>query len=144
MDARRFERLVARGAPREALTLWRGGALEDVADEPFAAVEIRRLEELRLAAIEQAIDGDLAAGRHVELVAELEALVAEQPLRERLRVCLPLPTPPRPPPPPPPHSRVLLPPPSPPPPPLPPLNPSFLPRWSPRWSPGSPARRCSA
>jgi DNA-binding SARP family transcriptional activator len=85
VDARRFERLVARGAPREALTLWRGEALDDVADEPFAAVAIRRLEELRLAAIEQAIDSDLEAGRHLELVAELEALVAAQPLRERLR-----------------------------------------------------------
>ena len=85
VDARRFERLVTRGAPREALALWRGRALEDVADEPFAAVEIRRLEELRLAAIEQAVDDDLAAGRHRELVGELEAMVAEQPLRERLR-----------------------------------------------------------
>ena len=85
VDAQRFERLVARGAPREALALWRGRALEDVADEPFAQVEIRRLEELRLAAIEQAVDDDLAAGRHRELVGELEGLVAEQPLRERLR-----------------------------------------------------------
>ena len=85
VDARRFERLVARGAPREALALWRGRALEDVADEPFAAVEIRRLEELRLDAIEHAVDGELAAGEHHELVGELEALVMEHPLRERLR-----------------------------------------------------------
>ncbi len=85
VDARRFERLVERGSPREALTLWRGGALDDVADEPFAAVEIRRLEELKLAAIEQALDSELEAGRHLELVAELEALVADHPLRERLR-----------------------------------------------------------
>jgi WD40 repeat protein/DNA-binding SARP family transcriptional activator len=84
VDVRRFERLVAAGAPREALTLWRGAALHDLADAPFAAVEIRRLEELRLAALELAIDGDLAAGRHREVIGELEALVAEEPLREHL------------------------------------------------------------
>ena len=56
------------GAAREALALWRGPPLADVADEPFAAAEIRRLEELRLAALEQAIDADLADGRHRELV----------------------------------------------------------------------------
>src|SRR3954469_20907087 len=48
VDARRFERLVAEGAPRDALALWRGPALDDVATEPFAALEIRRLDELRL------------------------------------------------------------------------------------------------
>jgi WD40 repeat protein/DNA-binding SARP family transcriptional activator len=84
LDARRFERLIAEGRPREALALWRGAPLADVADEPFAAAEIRRLEELRLTAIELAIDGDLAAGRHREVVGELEALVAAEPLRERL------------------------------------------------------------
>jgi DNA-binding SARP family transcriptional activator len=84
LDARRFERLIAEGRPREALALWRGAPLADVADEPFAAAEIRRLEELRLTAIELAIDGDLAAGRHREVVGELEALVAQEPLRERL------------------------------------------------------------
>jgi DNA-binding SARP family transcriptional activator len=57
-------------------------ALGDLAEEPFATAEIRRLEELRLAAIEQAIDDDLAAGRHREVVAELQALVADEPLRE--------------------------------------------------------------
>src|SRR5262245_23799027 len=50
VDLARFERLVAGGAPREALALWRGPPLDDVADEPFAAAEVRRLEELRLAA----------------------------------------------------------------------------------------------
>ena len=85
VDARRFERLVDRGAPREALALWRGRALEDVAAEPFAAAEIRRLEALRQAAIEQAVDGDLDAGRHRELIGELEALVADEPYREQLR-----------------------------------------------------------
>ena len=71
-------------APREALALWRGDALADVADEPFAAAEIRRLDELRLRATESAIDADLAAGRHAEVIGELEALVAAEPLRERL------------------------------------------------------------
>jgi WD40 repeat protein/DNA-binding SARP family transcriptional activator len=84
LDVRRFERLVAEGAPRAALALWRGPPLDDVAGEPFAALEIRRLEELRLAAIELAIEHDLAAGRHHEVIGELEALVAEEPLRERL------------------------------------------------------------
>jgi DNA-binding SARP family transcriptional activator len=83
VDARRFERLVAQGAGREALALWRGPALDDVADEPFAAAEARRLEELRLTAIELAIDTDLAAGRHREVVGELAALVVEEPLREK-------------------------------------------------------------
>jgi DNA-binding SARP family transcriptional activator len=82
-DARRFERLLAGGAAREALALWRGPPLADVT-EPFAAAEARRLEERRLDALELAIDGDLAAGRHGEVIAELEALVAEQPLREKL------------------------------------------------------------
>ena len=69
---------------REALALWRGEALADVADEPFAAAEIRRLEELRLHAAELAIDADLAAGRHGEVIGELEALIDEHPLREQL------------------------------------------------------------
>jgi WD40 repeat protein/DNA-binding SARP family transcriptional activator len=84
LDARRFEKLVAAGAARDALSLWRGAALADVADEPFAAAEIRRLDELRVAAFELAIDGDLAAGRHREVAGELEVLVAEHPLREGL------------------------------------------------------------
>jgi DNA-binding SARP family transcriptional activator len=56
VDACRFERLLAHGAPREALAVWRGPPLDDVAGEPFAAGEIRRLDELRLAAIERAAD----------------------------------------------------------------------------------------
>ena len=84
VDARRFERLVADGAAREALALWRGPALADLAAEPFAASEARRLEGLRMTALELAIDADLAAGRHREVVGELEALVAEEPLREKL------------------------------------------------------------
>jgi WD40 repeat protein/DNA-binding SARP family transcriptional activator len=84
VDLQRFERLMAGGAPREALALWRGPPLDDVAGEPFAPPEIRRLEELRLAAVELAIEQDLDSGRHREVVAELEALVAQAPLRERL------------------------------------------------------------
>ena len=84
VDARRFERLLDEGCPREALALWRGPPLDDVATEPFAAAEIRRLDELRLAAVELAIEQDLAAGRHAEVVPELAALVLQEPLRERL------------------------------------------------------------
>lgn len=85
-DVARFEALLdgARLQPREALRLWRGPALADVAEEPFAAAEIRRLEELRLRALELAIDEDLAAGRHREVLTEVDALVAEHPLSERL------------------------------------------------------------
>jgi eukaryotic-like serine/threonine-protein kinase len=84
VDARRFEGLVAQGFPREALALWRGPPLDDVTGEPFAAAEIRRLEGLRLGALELAIEHDLDAGRHREVIGELEMLVAEEPLRERL------------------------------------------------------------
>jgi hypothetical protein len=70
---------------RDALALWRGPALADVAYEPFAQAPILRLEELRQAAVEDRIEADLACGGHVELVGELEQLVAEHPLRERLR-----------------------------------------------------------
>jgi predicted ATPase/DNA-binding SARP family transcriptional activator len=69
---------------RAALGLWRGPALSDVADFPFAQAEVVRLEELRLAAIELRIEADLAMGRHQELVGELETLVTWYPLRERL------------------------------------------------------------
>ncbi len=93
VDAARFERLVEQagraepvpnGAAREALALWYGAALADVANEPFAASEIRRLDELWLRATELAIDGDLAAGRHEKVLAELERLIEGHPLRERL------------------------------------------------------------
>src|SRR3954468_5851515 len=97
-DLARFERLTAeaRGAePREraeklraALALWRGPALEDLAFEPFARDEVGRLEEARLAALEQCIDADLELGRNGELVAELEEIVEEHPLRERFRAQL--------------------------------------------------------
>src|SRR5262245_23467249 len=85
VDVGRFERLMADGDPRGALGLWRGPALADVADEPFAASEIRRLQELRLDALELALDADLDAGRHRQVVGELVRLVSEYPLSERLR-----------------------------------------------------------
>src|SRR5512134_2325303 len=99
LDALRFERLLAQGrkalaasnaelaaaALRDALALWRGPALADVAYEPWAQAEIARLEELRKVALEERIDADLSLGRHAELVGELEALVTAEPLRERLR-----------------------------------------------------------
>lgn len=84
VDALRFERLVHDGRARDALALWRGTPLDDVADEPFAAEHIRRLGELWVRARELAIDGDLAAGRHVAVLGEIEELVAEHPLHEHL------------------------------------------------------------
>lgn len=95
IDSHRFERLLAAadGAPpelaavtlREALSLWRGPALADLAYESFAQGAVRRLEELRVAALEKRIWADLALGRHSDLVGELETLVAEHPLQERLQ-----------------------------------------------------------
>jgi YVTN family beta-propeller protein len=82
-DVARFEWLVT-DRPRDALRLWRGAPLADVADEPFTAAEIRRLEELRLHALERAVELDLAAGRHRDVLPELDALVAEHPLSETL------------------------------------------------------------
>jgi ABC-type transport system substrate-binding protein/DNA-binding SARP family transcriptional activator len=95
LDATRFQTLVdearhrepAAAAPRlaEALALWRGPPLADFAYEPFAQDEIRRLEELRISALEDRIQADLALGRHEEVVAELDSLAREHPLRERLQ-----------------------------------------------------------
>ena len=70
---------------RRALALSRGPPLADLEYEPFAQAEIVRLEELRWTALERRIDADLAAGRHAEVIGELEALIAEHPLRERPR-----------------------------------------------------------
>jgi YVTN family beta-propeller protein len=84
VDVLRFERLLEEGRPREALALGRGEALADVADEPFAAAEIRRLGELRVRAAEEAIEADLAAGLHGDVIGELDTLVAAHPLREKL------------------------------------------------------------
>jgi DNA-binding SARP family transcriptional activator len=98
LDADRFRELceTARAAEpeerrtrlREALALWRGSPLADFEFEAFAQGEIARLEELRLAALEDRIEADLEAGDDASLVAELEALVQDHPLRERLRAHL--------------------------------------------------------
>jgi predicted ATPase/DNA-binding SARP family transcriptional activator len=95
LDVHRFEQLVieARAADpavaadrlRQALALWRGPPLADFAHQPWARSEIGRLEELRLDALQDRIDADLALGCATELVPELETLVAEYPVRERLR-----------------------------------------------------------
>ncbi len=69
----------------EAQALWRGPPLADFTYEPFAQAAIARLEELRVSCREELIDAGLALGRHAEVVAELEALVREQPFRERPR-----------------------------------------------------------
>ncbi len=69
----------------QALGLWRGPALADVADAAFAAAPITRLSELRLAATEDRVEAELALGRGAGLVPELQELAAAHPLRERLR-----------------------------------------------------------
>ena len=101
LDADRFEQLLAAGRAalaagdgtagdvlRQALALWRGPPLIELAELPFAAAEIARLEEQRLAALELRVEADLAARRHGELVAELRRLTREHPLRERLHAQL--------------------------------------------------------
>lgn len=99
LDLTRFEQLVRRaqqdieagradsasGRIKEALALWQGPALADLADEPLALAEAGRLEEQRLHALELRNDVELALGRHAALAAELEGLVAEHPYRDRLR-----------------------------------------------------------
>ena len=88
LDLSRFELLRDSGKPEQALEQWRGEPLADFADQRFAEPEIARLEELRLACVEQRIELDLADGRHTELIGELEALVRLHPLREHLRAQL--------------------------------------------------------
>ena len=99
LDAERFERLAHEAATalgrrsygeasellHEAPALWRGPVLTDVRYESFAQPEIARLEELRLAAIEDRLEAELGLGRHDQTIAELEALISENPVRERLR-----------------------------------------------------------
>ncbi len=98
IDAQRFERLVTEGRDAhalgdarhaakvlgDALALWRGPALADFAYEGFADAEAARLEELRLATVEQHAQAQLALGRHLQLTSPLRALVADHPLREPL------------------------------------------------------------
>ena len=97
VDTARFERLAAVGAAavvsgdaaaaagylKQALSLWRGQALEDLADQPPGTAEAARLEELRRSAEEEQAEAGLALGRHHRLVGELEVLVAKEPFRER-------------------------------------------------------------
>jgi DNA-binding SARP family transcriptional activator/WD40 repeat protein len=102
LDSQRFERLLAEGRREltagrfgsavstleEALALWRGAPLADLAHEPFAQHEIARLEDLRVAALEQLIEAKLQLRRHDEVVPQLETLIREHPYRERLRAQL--------------------------------------------------------
>jgi predicted ATPase/DNA-binding SARP family transcriptional activator len=102
LDTARFEQRAARGrelrrankpteasaALTEALSLWRGPALADFTYESWAQSDIIRLDEQRLACLEERVEADLACGRDSNLVGELEALVAAYPLRERLRAQL--------------------------------------------------------
>ena len=99
LDLHGFETLVEEGSAalaagdpgqasellRSALALWRGAPLAEFAYEPFAQPATTRLDELRLVAIENRIEADLALGRHLDVVGELQSLVAEHPLRDRLR-----------------------------------------------------------
>ncbi|TYK52637.1 BTAD domain-containing putative transcriptional regulator [Actinomadura decatromicini] len=96
VDAREFARLVdeaGRAAGPEpkaallsdALALWRGPAYADVADEPFAGPVIAKLTEQRLTAVEDLAEARLALGEHAAAAAELDALLAGHPLRERAR-----------------------------------------------------------
>jgi WD40 repeat protein/DNA-binding SARP family transcriptional activator len=73
---------------RAAELLWRGRPLADLEFEPFTRVDVERLEELRLAAVEERIDADLALGEQLGLIAELEVLAVEHPYRERFRAQL--------------------------------------------------------
>jgi predicted ATPase/DNA-binding SARP family transcriptional activator len=98
LDRERFESasaegrsLLAAGEPgpaadrlRAALAEWRGPAFGEVGDQPFARLEVVRLEELRVTILEDCIQADLAMGRHRELIAELESLTGAEVFRERL------------------------------------------------------------
>ena len=98
VDSAHFDMLVRRGRDamdadpdlasaslREALGLWRGGALADLSDEHSLRPAIAHLEEQRMAAVEDRIEADLRLGRHGSLIGELESLISRYPLRERLR-----------------------------------------------------------
>ncbi|WP_377268391.1 BTAD domain-containing putative transcriptional regulator [Peterkaempfera sp. SMS 1(5)a] len=99
VDTHRFERLVREGQEaltaghhagaaallRSALELWRGPALADLRDSPFAGAPAAGLEELRVAALADRIEAELRLGEHHSLIPELQQLVTAHPLRERLR-----------------------------------------------------------
>jgi predicted ATPase/DNA-binding SARP family transcriptional activator len=99
LDLAHFERLVQEGRHalteddaarassllRAALSLWRGPPLSDVSLDPFRHHELDRMEEARISALEDRFEADLALGHHAHLVAEIEAVAADHPLRERLR-----------------------------------------------------------
>ena len=84
-DARRLPAAERRDRLSSALALWRGPALADFAFDDFAQAEIRRLEELRLVVLGERIDADLELGHHADVVAELESLARDHPLRETFR-----------------------------------------------------------
>ncbi len=102
LDAHRFERHLADGRAElaagrpasaarmleDALALWRGAPLADLADEPFAQREALRLEDLRVSVLELLTEAELALGQHAHVLERLERLVAEHPYRERLRAQL--------------------------------------------------------
>ena len=102
LDLRRFEALVAEGREaladhrpaeaetrlREALHLWRGPPLPELAGEPFAQIELGRLEQVQLDALEDHTEAELSLGRHAQAIETLEGLVARHPYRERLRALL--------------------------------------------------------
>ena len=102
VDAFRFERLMQRGRTalelgdpqqaardlRAALSLWRGDPYAGYAYEPFVSLEVSRLEELRLSALEDWAQAELEVGGHARIASELEQIVRRHPLRERLRALL--------------------------------------------------------
>jgi DNA-binding SARP family transcriptional activator len=85
LDLARFEELHQSGRLEDALALWRGAPLAELAEYEFARAEAVRLDELRLACLEERLERDLDVGKAAEVVGELEVLVREQPLRERPR-----------------------------------------------------------
>jgi DNA-binding SARP family transcriptional activator/ABC-type glycerol-3-phosphate transport system substrate-binding protein/energy-coupling factor transporter ATP-binding protein EcfA2 len=84
-ETRRTDPRQSAGLLREALRIWRGAPFADLADEHCLQPVIARLEDQRLAALEERIEADLQSGHHGTLVGELESLIGRHPLRERLR-----------------------------------------------------------
>jgi DNA-binding SARP family transcriptional activator len=98
LDLHRFERLAEEGsvaledghfdhaatALGNALALWRGPALADLADEAFVQPVAARLEDLRLLVVERRLEAELGRGRHADVLADIQRLAREHPLRERV------------------------------------------------------------